>query len=225
MVETFVWTTECTIYFIDFLLEKLAAQLLQSCPTLCSPMGCSLPGSSVHGILQARILEWVAMPFSRGSSQPRDQTTSQVDCLPLRCTFDPTDQKRQISQPISEYLRVSVQCKARQDCSIPCIHYFFNIYYVYLFHFCCYCSYLELSTPFILVFSCLFFYKVHLFKENLERNKGLCQCRLIVRRGRQRMRWSGGITNSMDMSVSKFQQLVMDREVWCAIHEVAKSQT
>ena len=48
------------------------AQLLQSCPTLCSPMDCSLPGSNVHGILQARILEWVAMPSSRGSSWPRD---------------------------------------------------------------------------------------------------------------------------------------------------------
>jgi len=46
----------------------------QSCPILCEPMGCSLPGFSVHGILQARILEWVAMPSSRGSSQPRDQT-------------------------------------------------------------------------------------------------------------------------------------------------------
>ena len=45
---------------------------LQLCPTLCNPMDCSPPGSSVHGILQARILEWVAMPSSRGSSQPRD---------------------------------------------------------------------------------------------------------------------------------------------------------
>ena len=42
------------------------AQLLQSCPTLCSPMDHSLPGSSVHGILQARILEWVAIPSSQG---------------------------------------------------------------------------------------------------------------------------------------------------------------
>ena len=41
------------------------ATLLQLCPTVCKPMGCSLPGSSVHGILQARILEWVAMPSSR----------------------------------------------------------------------------------------------------------------------------------------------------------------
>ena len=43
-------------------------------PTLCLSVDCSPPGSSVHGILQARILEWVAIPFSRGSSQPRDQT-------------------------------------------------------------------------------------------------------------------------------------------------------
>ena len=42
--------------------------------TLCNPMGCSLPGSSVHGILQARVLVWVAIPFSWGSSRPRDRT-------------------------------------------------------------------------------------------------------------------------------------------------------
>ena len=46
----------------------------QSCPTLCDPMDCSLPGSSVYGILQARILEWVAIPFSRGSSQLSNRT-------------------------------------------------------------------------------------------------------------------------------------------------------
>ena len=42
--------------------------VIQLCLTLCDPMNCSLPGSSVHGILQTRILEWVVMPFSRGSS-------------------------------------------------------------------------------------------------------------------------------------------------------------
>ena len=51
----------------------------QSCLTLCDPMGCSWPGSSVHGILQERILEWVAISFSRRSSQPRDRTL--VSCI------------------------------------------------------------------------------------------------------------------------------------------------
>ena len=58
---------------------KVKALGAQSCPTLCNPMDCSPPGSSVHGILQARILEWGAIPFSRGSSQPGDQT--QVSCI------------------------------------------------------------------------------------------------------------------------------------------------
>ena len=51
----------------------------QSRCILCNPVDCSLPGSSVHGILQARILEWVAIPFSRGLSQPRDWT--RVSCI------------------------------------------------------------------------------------------------------------------------------------------------
>ena len=52
----------------------VCANSLQSCPALCDAMDCSLPDSSVYEILQLRILEWVAMPSSRGSSQPRDQT-------------------------------------------------------------------------------------------------------------------------------------------------------
>ena len=46
----------------------------QSCPTLCDPLDCSLPGSSVHRIFQTNILEWIAIHFSTGSSLPRDQT-------------------------------------------------------------------------------------------------------------------------------------------------------
>ena len=56
------WDRQCVV---------LAAE---SCLTLCDPADCSPPGSSVHGILQAGILEWVAIFFSRGSSRPRDQT-------------------------------------------------------------------------------------------------------------------------------------------------------
>ena len=51
----------------------------QSCQTVCDPMDCSLPGFSVHGIVQARILEWIGISCNKGSSQPRDQT--HVSCI------------------------------------------------------------------------------------------------------------------------------------------------
>ena len=59
------------------------SEVAQSCPTLCDPMDCSLPGSSIHGIFQARILEWVAISFSRRSSRPRDWTW--ISCIVGRC--------------------------------------------------------------------------------------------------------------------------------------------
>ena len=59
--------------------------MLQSCLTLCDAVDCSQPGSSVRGILQARILEWVAMPSSRGSSPPRDWTC--ISCISKRILY------------------------------------------------------------------------------------------------------------------------------------------
>ena len=64
----------------------LCVLVAKSCLTLCNPMDCSPPGSSVHGIFWTRILEWVAIPFSRGSSWPKDRTWSpalQAASLPL----------------------------------------------------------------------------------------------------------------------------------------------
>ena len=54
--------------------KESESEVTQSCPTLWDPLDCSPPGSSVYGIFQARILEWVAISFSRGSSRPRNQT-------------------------------------------------------------------------------------------------------------------------------------------------------
>ena len=64
--------------FVSFQ-QPVLCSVAQSCPTLCDPMDCSPPSYSVHGILQARLLEWVAYPFSSGSSQPRNRTG--VSCI------------------------------------------------------------------------------------------------------------------------------------------------
>ena len=68
------------LYVESKIWHKLSeSEVAQLCLTLCNPGDCSPPGFSVHGILQARILEWIAISFSRGSSQPRDQT--RVSCI------------------------------------------------------------------------------------------------------------------------------------------------
>ena len=61
----------CSQYVYQFVCE--CCEVTQSCLTLCDPMDCSLPGSSIHGIFQARIQEWVAISFSKGSSPPSQQ--------------------------------------------------------------------------------------------------------------------------------------------------------
>ena len=63
-------------------IKLFAYSVAQSCPTLCDPINCSPPGSSVHGIFQARILKWVVISFSRGFSWSRDQTcVSYISCI------------------------------------------------------------------------------------------------------------------------------------------------
>ena len=72
------------------------SSVAQSCLTLCNPMDCSLPGFSVHGIFQVRVPEWVAITFSRGSSQPRDRTrvpALQADTLPSEPPGKPSTNK------------------------------------------------------------------------------------------------------------------------------------
>ena len=65
--------------FCVYMCVCVCVLLVQLCPVLCDRTDCSLPGSSVLGIFQARILEWITIPFSKGSSQPRDQTW--VSCI------------------------------------------------------------------------------------------------------------------------------------------------
>ena len=79
-------------------------QLVQPCLALCDPMDCSLPGSSVHGILQARVLEWVAIPSFRGSFPSRDQPAS-----PL-CPASQADSSAPSHRGSPKYCMDSLKC-------------------------------------------------------------------------------------------------------------------
>ena len=72
--------TRPALWFYASSFQKVKVLVTLSCPALCDPMDCIPPGSSVHGILQARILEWVAIPFLRGSSQLRGSHLSLLYC-------------------------------------------------------------------------------------------------------------------------------------------------
>ena len=104
----YVWIYACVI-----------AKSLQSCLTLCDPIDCRLPGSSVHGILQTKILEWVTMPSSRRSSPPRDWTHD-VSCIyDIAGGFFITESP---GKPIYVYVCVCVcvsACNVRDQGSIP----------------------------------------------------------------------------------------------------------
>ena len=72
-------------FLLQCMKVKTESEVFQLCPTLCDPMDCSLPGPSIHGIFQARVLEWVAIPFSQG----RTATAKSLQSCPTLC--DPID--------------------------------------------------------------------------------------------------------------------------------------
>ena len=72
LLEPQTWSWAPALSVLTAQPKESESEVTQQCLTLCDPMDCSPPGSSVHGIFQARILEWVAISFSRGFSQPRD---------------------------------------------------------------------------------------------------------------------------------------------------------
>ena len=97
------------------------SEVTQSCPTLCNPMDCSLPGSSVHGNFQARILEWVAIAFSRGPSQPRDRTwvshiTDSLLTLWAISTFGPKEKDKIVEN--DHDTRIGLDLGSHEWCSM-----------------------------------------------------------------------------------------------------------
>ena len=123
-------------FILSFLFPHLASQfpsglyacvcvcvcvlVAQSCPTLCSPVDCSPTGSFVHRFLQAKILEWVAISSSKGSSQPRDQT--QVSCIAGR--FFIIWAKREVHIYLSIYLSIHIHTMIYRYINISIISLF-----------------------------------------------------------------------------------------------------
>ena len=165
MVNYWVTSLCCCCYLVT-----------QSCLTLCDPVACSLPGSSVHGISQARKLAWVALSSSRGSSRPRDQT--HVSCI-----------GRQI-------LHLWVTREAP------------DFTWISLF------SYLRIQSKILLQFECVIVIK-YVQKIQLILRKWMDVTMSAIRiwyylTNEQKMKWLDGITDSMDMNLSKLQKVVMN---------------
>ena len=179
---------------------------------LHSAMDCSPPSPSVHGICQARILEWIAMPSSRGASQPRDWTLISMSPA-LAVVFFTTSATWRLSTKI---LMLS-NCGVGEDSWVPWTTRRSNQSVPK-----------EINPEYSLeglMLKLQYFGHLMWRANSLEKTLMLGRIEGRRRRGHQSTRWLDGITDSMGMTLSKLQETVKERGAWhAAVQEVTKSR-
>ena len=213
--------------------------VIHSCPTICDPMDCSPPGSSVYGILQERIVEGITISFSWGSSRPRDWTciscvspALQADCWPSEPSGKPkVHMLKAIVFPVIMYWCETWTIKKAEHWRIDVLELW------------CWRRLLrvpwtlrrsnkpilkEISLEYSLkelMLRLQYFGQLKQRADSLKKNLMLGKIE-GRRRGWQRRRWMDVITYSVDMSLSKLQEILKDRAAWSVVvHGISKRWT